>query len=89
MTIYQDCDAPDFSTTGYNIDVHNHPSLFSINLPFVSSVDISPTGVPGSTPCYDCNTQPFGTFGAVKQWNYASAPTTITGSPSADGWHFT
>ena len=89
MTIYQDCDGIDFSTTGYDIDVHNHPSLFSINLPFVSSVDISPTGVPGSTPCYDCNTQPFGTFGAVKQWNYASAPTTITGSPSADGWHFT
>ena len=89
MTIYQDCDGIDFSTTGYNIDVHNHPSLFSINLPFVSSVDISPTGVPGSTPCYDCSNQPFGTFGAVKQWNYASAPTTITGSPPADGWHFT
>ena len=31
MTIYQDCDGIDFSTTGYNIDVHNHPSLFSIN----------------------------------------------------------
>ena len=34
MTIYQDCDGIDFSTTGYNIDVHNHPSLFSINLPY-------------------------------------------------------
>ena len=43
LTIYQDCDGIDFSTIGYDITVHNHPSLFSINLPFSSAVDISPT----------------------------------------------
>lgn len=85
LTIYQDCDGIDFSTIGYDITVHNHPSLFSINLPYFSSVDISPTGVAGTTPCYDCNTQPINTFGAVKQWNYVSAPITITGTPPADG----
>lgn len=89
LTIYQDCDGIDFSTIGYDVTVHNHPSLFSINLPFSSAVDISPTGVAGSVPCYDCNTQPINTFGAVKQWNYISAPTIITGTPPADGWHFT
>tara|TARA_B100000963_G_scaffold97322_2_gene84038 strand:+ start:1849 stop:5277 length:3429 start_codon:yes stop_codon:yes gene_type:complete len=89
LTIYQDCDGIDFSTVGYDITVHNHPSLFSINLPYFSSVDISPTGVAGTTPCYDCNTQPINTFGAVKQWNYVSAPIVITGTPPADGWHFT
>ena len=49
LTIYQDCDGIDFSTIGYDITVHNHPSLFSINVPFSSAVDISPTGVTTGT----------------------------------------
>ena len=88
LTIYQDCDGIDFNAS-YDITVHNHPSLSSINLPLVSTTDISPTGVAGSAPCYSCDNQPFGQFGAVKQWSYVSAPITITGTPPFDGWHFT
>ena len=88
LTIYQDCDGIDFDPS-YDITVHNHPLLSSINLPLVSSVDISPTGVAGSVPCYNCGNQPFGQFGAVKEWSYVSAPITITGTPPVDGWHFT
>jgi len=88
LTIYQDCDGIDFSGS-YDITVHNHPSLSSINLPLVSTSDISPTGVAGSATCYNCDNQPFGQFGAVKQWSYVSAPITITGTPPVNGWHFT
>ena len=88
LTIYQDCDGIDFSSS-YDITVHNHPSLSSINLPLVSTADISPTGVAGSVSCYNCDNQPFGQFGAVKQWSYVSAPITINGTPPVNGWHFT
>ena len=88
LTIYQDCDGIDFSGS-YDITVHNHPSLSSINLLLDSTVDISPNGVAGSATCYNCDNQPFGQFGAVKQWIYVSAPITITGTPPLNGWHFT
>ena len=88
LTIYQDCDGIDFNGS-YDITVHNHPSLSSINLPLVSTADISPTGVAGSVSCYNCDNQPFGQFGAVKQWSYVSAPIIITGTPPVNGWHFT
>ena len=88
LTIYQDCDGIDFSSS-YDITVHNHPSLSSINLPLISTSDISPTGIASSVPCYNCDNQPFGGFGAVKQWSYVSSPITIIGTPPANGWHFT
>ncbi len=89
LTIYQDCDGIDFSTISESITVHNHPSLSFINCNFVGTNDISATGVAGSVPCYNCDNQPFGVFGAVKQWIYSSGPITITGTPPAGGWHFT
>ena len=88
LTIYQDCDGIDFSSS-YDITIHNHPSLSSITLPLESTDDISPTGVAGSVPCYDCGNQPNGQFGAIKEWSYVSAPITITGTPPVNGWHFT
>ena len=88
LTIYQDCDGIDFSGS-YDITVHNHPSLSSINLPLVSTADISPNGVAGSATCYNCDNQPFGQFGAVKEWLYSSGPITLNGTPPANGWHLT
>ena len=88
MKIYQDCDGIDFNSS-YDITVHNHPSLSSIILPLVSTSDISPTGVPGTATCYNCDNQPFGQFGAVKEWIYSSGPITINGTPPTNGWHFT
>ena len=89
LTIYQDCDGIDFSFISENITVHNNPSLTSITCSFLTTNDISSTGVSGSQPCYDCDNQPFGQFGAVKQWVYSSVPMVLTGTPPADGWHFT
>ena len=89
LTIYQDCDGIDFSFISENITVHNNPSLTSIICNFVSTNDISSTGVSGSQPCYNCDNQPPGVFGAVKEWTYSSGPITINGTPPADGWHFT
>ncbi len=89
LTIYQDCDGIDFSFVSESINVHNHPSLSAINCNFLTTNDISATGVAGTTPCYNCDNQPFGQFGAVKQWLYSSGPITVIGTPPASGWHFT
>ena len=89
LKIYQDCDGIDFSTTNQLLTVHNNPTMGNINVNFVSTTDISTTGVSDAQPCYDCDNQPFGQFGAVKEWLYSSGPITLNGTPPAVGWHFT
>tara|TARA_B100001758_G_scaffold81904_1_gene69641 strand:- start:51534 stop:54935 length:3402 start_codon:yes stop_codon:yes gene_type:complete len=89
LHIYQDCDGIDFSYFSENITVHNNPSLSTITCNFLDTNDISTSGVSGSSTCYNCDNQPFGTFGAVKEWIYSSGPITINGTPPLDGWHFT
>ena len=90
LTLYQDCsNGIDFSPISQNLTVHNHPSLFSINVPFSSVTDISASGIASSFACYNCDNQPFGQFGAIKQFTYSSEPITITGVPPSNGWHFT
>lgn len=89
LKIYQDCDGIDFSTSSENITLHNNPTLNSITCNFVSTTDISSTGVSAAQPCYDCDNQPFGQFGAVKEWLYSSGPITLNGTPPANGWHLT
>ena len=89
LKIYQDCDGIDFSTTNELLTVHNNPTMGNINVNFVSTTDISTTGVSDAQPCYDCDNQPFGQFGAVKEWLYSSGPIILNGTPPAAGWHFT
>ena len=91
MHIYQDCDGIDFNFGNgvESITVHNNPSLSSISMNFLDTNDISSTGISGSQPCYNCDNQPFGQFGAVREWIYVSNPITINGTPPAAGWHFT
>ena len=70
MHIYQDCDGINFSfgNGAESITVHNNPSLSSISMNFLDTNDISSTGISGSQPCYNCDNQPFGQFGAVREW---------------------
>jgi len=89
LKIYQDCDGISFTYFDEFLTVHNNPAITQITMPFLDTNDISPSGIAGSETCYDCDNQPFGTFGAVREWIYQSAPTTITGTPPVGGWHFT
>ena len=72
LKIYQDCDGIDFNTTSENLTVHNNPALNNIVLNFIDSNDISAVGVAGSQPCYDCDNQPTGNVGAIREWIYES-----------------
>ena len=63
--------------------------MANITLSFLDTNDISSSGVPGTATCYNCDNQPFGQFGAVKEWIYSSGPITINGTPPTNGWHFT
>ena len=89
MHIYQDCDGIDFDYVSELLTVHNNPALANITLSFLDTNDISSSGVPGTATCYNCDNQPLGQFGAVREWIYSSGPITINGTPPANGWHFT
>ena len=91
MTIYQDCDGINFNygTNAETITVHNNPSLTAISMNFLDTNDISVSGISGSGNCYDCDNQPFGEFGAIREWVYTSVPVVLPGTPPANGWHFT
>ena len=58
LVFYRDCGGTEVNTISENIKVWNHPTLTTINLPFVSRIDISPTcnPVPGSPAQLDCGT---------------------------------
>jgi hypothetical protein len=90
MHIYQDCDGMDFSygNGAEIITVHNNPALSSISMNFLDTNDISSSGISGSGTCYDCDNQPSGLFGAVREWVYTSGPIVVPGTPPANGWHF-
>ena len=57
MKVYQDCDGISFSEISQNLTVHNNPTVNTILLNWIETNDISPTGVAGSLPCYDCGNQ--------------------------------
>ena len=91
MTIYQDCDGINFSygSNAETITVHNNPALSAISMNFLDTNDISSSGISGTGTCYDCDNQPWGEFGAVREWIYTSGPIIVPGVPPANGWHFT
>ena len=89
LTVYQDCVSSfPFNDPEY-ITVYGNGSPYDITLDLDSTNDISPTGIAGSGTCYNCDNQPLGSTGAVRQWNYSSVPIIINGTPPATGWHFT
>lgn len=88
MKIYKDCNgaypvqAPGIS---FNLDVMNHPTVSSINMFIMDSIDITPTcNVAG--PVYSCS----GVLGpgAHMEFNFRSNPVSLPGVPPAAGWIF-
>ena len=100
LKVYRDCTGITFPTTigaTQLVDVWNNPFLTSITCTFVSTLDISCTGVPGiggtASACYDCSNFPAGqAYGTVvEEIVYTSAPTDLGGAgaiPPVAGWHF-
>ena len=90
MKVYRDCNGITFSQTSQTLTAHNYPAPGSqtpLLLNFVGISDISPQGTPGSgNACFSCAN---GDLGAVEEYIWQSDPTTLAGTPPAEGWHFT
>lgn len=93
LIFYRDCNGAEVNITSENLRVWNHPTLTSINVPFVSREDISPrcSPVTNSPPMLSCGTGSAGGngIGAIERITYRSLPITLTGTPPAEGWVFT
>ena len=93
LIFYRDCNGAEINMVSENLKVWNHPSITTINLPFVSRIDISPTctQVVGGPLPFDCGTGSAGGngIGAIEKIIYRSLPTTLNGIPPSQGWIFT
>jgi gliding motility-associated-like protein len=95
MKLYRDCNGTQGPAVA-NLDVFNNPSITTIALNLVNQVDISPVcNITGpSITCAIAQSQPgwpnsaTPVAGAVEEFIYQSAPTTLTGVPPAAGWIF-
>ncbi len=94
VVIYRDCQGIPIDTMT-NLNVHNHPSLQTINLNYIESNDISPqcNTIDGQNMMYSCGGNNLGYsgngVGAVEEHIYRSDTIRIIGSPDLNGWHFT
>jgi hypothetical protein len=93
LVFFRDCNGAEVNTVSENIRVWNHPTLTSINLPFVARLDISPTcnpvlGSPLPLSCGSGSNSGNG-IGAIEKVIYKSAPIPIAGTPPIQGWVFT
>ena len=92
LTFYRDCNGFEVNTTFEELRVWGHPTVSTIEVDFISRVDISPscTAAGGAVP-FDCGTGVGGGngVGAVEMITYRSAPVTLAGTPPSGGWHFT
>ena len=93
LVFYRDCNGAEVNTVNETIQVWNHPSVTSIDVAFVSRIDISPicSQVPGSPPQLACGIGTGGGngTGAIEKVTYRSLPITLPGVPPAAGWIFT
>ncbi len=93
LVFFRDCNGAEVNTVSENIRVWNHPTLTTINLPFVARIDISPTCTPvlGSPLPLICGSGSSGGngIGAIEKVIYKSAPIPIAGTPPIQGWVFT
>ena len=90
LKVYRDCNGISITPTTQTLIVHNHPSIFNINLTILpnSPTDISPSCDPinSGNPQLSCLG---GGQGAVEEYVYVSLPIVLPGVPPAGGWHFT
>ena len=62
LKLYRDCDGTTLSTFAQTIFVHDHPTVTSISVDFISNTDISPDCdfVNSGNPQLDCSGNPVG-----------------------------
>ena len=93
LVFYRDCNGADVNTVSENLRVWNHPTVTSINLPYVSREDVSPicTALPGYASQLQCGSGSAGGngVGAIERVIYRSSPIVLNGVPPLDGWIFT
>lgn len=87
LRFYRDCNGGAGPTNAF-LKVWNHPSEVQIPLVLVLASDISPSCNPvtGAPQPITCNG---GGAGAVQEFLFESPPTTLSGTPPAQGWAFT
>ena len=93
LVVYRDCNGAVISTSNVTVEVWGHPTLTNLSLAYVSSTDVSPScspvaGGPGPLLCGSGANTGNGA-GAIEKAVYRSIPTTIGGTPPAEGWVFT
>ena len=93
VKVYRDCLGIPINTM-MSLDAHNVPGITFIPLSYIGANDISPScnTVNGPNVPFSCggvNTQTGNLIGAVEEHIYRSAPIAISGTPDANGWHFT
>ena len=94
VIVYRDCQGVPINTM-MSLTAHNVPGLTTIPLSYVGATDLSPVcdTIDGPNSPFSCN----GTNilnagngnGAVEEHVYQSEAIAITGTPDANGWHFT
>ena len=93
LVFYRDCNGAEVNTVSENLRVWNHPTITTINLPFVSREDVSPicTALTGFASQLECGTGSAGGngIGAIERVVYRSLPIVLIGIPPSDGWIFT
>ncbi len=90
LKVYRDCNGIPISGVTQTITVHNHNSVFSINLDLIPGApfDISPDCDPlnsGNAQMSCANPQQ----GSVEEYVFESLPVMLPGIPPVGGWHFT
>jgi hypothetical protein len=94
VKVYRDCQGIPIDTNMF-LTAHNIPGLTSINLLYVGANDLSPAcdEIDGPNPAFSCNGTNIDAAGngngAVEEHIYQSEAIQITGTPDANGWHFT
>ena len=90
LKVYRDCNGVTIAGTSQTLVVHNHNSVFAINLDLIlgAPFDISPICDPvnsGNAQMTCFNPQQ----GSVEEYVYESLPVILPGVPPVGGWHFT
>jgi len=93
LVFYRDCNGAEVNVVSENLRVWNHPTITTINMPFVSRQDVSPmcTALPGYASQLECGTGSAGGngVGAIERVVYRSLPIVLNGVPPPEGWIFT
>jgi gliding motility-associated-like protein len=93
LVFYRDCNGAEVNIVSENLRVWNHPTITSINLPFVNRQDVSPycNALPGFASQLECGIGSSGGngVGAIERVIYRSLPIALDGIPPPEGWIFT